>query len=158
MPTVAEIADYLNDFAPTRTAAEWDNVGLLLGERATTVARILTCLTVTPEVVAEAVRDGVNLIVTHHPMLFRPVQKLTDANAESVQVPHWMEPEEGVTLKAFRSKLPEIMVVPLAENAGANTSASVTERARGACTLWRASGRRHGPRPNGGTGRNRCCE
>src|SRR5260221_11068117 len=82
MPTVAEIADYLNDFAPTRTAAEWDNVGLLLGERAAPVAKILTCLTVTPEVVAEAVRDGVNLIVTHHPMLFRAVQKITDATAQ----------------------------------------------------------------------------
>jgi hypothetical protein len=40
-----------------------------------------------------------------------------------------MEPAEGVALKSFRFKLPEIMVVPLAENAGANTSASVTERA-----------------------------
>ena len=73
MPTVAEIADYLNDFAPTRTAAEWDNVGLILGERSAPVERILTCLTVTPEVVAEAVSTNVNLIVTHHPMLFRPV-------------------------------------------------------------------------------------
>src|SRR5260221_5154553 len=86
MPTVAEIADYLNDFAPTRTAAEWDNVGLLLGERAAPVAKILTCLTVTPEVVAEAVRESINLIVTHHPMLFRPVQKLTDVSAEGRMV------------------------------------------------------------------------
>jgi len=86
MPTVAEIADYLNDFAPTSTAAEWDNVGLLLGDRSAPVAKLLTCLTVTPEVVAEAVRDGVNLIVTHHPMLFRPVQKLTDEMVEGCMV------------------------------------------------------------------------
>src|SRR5262245_9330211 len=82
MPTVAEIADYLNDFAPTRTAEEWDNVGLILGDQAAVVAKSLTCLTVTPEVIAEAVRDGVNLIVTHHPMLFRPVQRLTSDNVE----------------------------------------------------------------------------
>ena len=86
MPTIAEIADYLNDFAPTSTAAEWDNVGLILGERAAPVAKILTCLTVTPEVVAEAVRDGVNLIVTHHPMLFRAIQKITDATPQGRMV------------------------------------------------------------------------
>jgi dinuclear metal center YbgI/SA1388 family protein len=86
MPTIAEIADYLNDFAPMRTATEWDNVGLILGERAAPVAKILTCLTVTPEVVAEAVRDGVNLIVTHHPMLFRAVQKITDATPQGRMV------------------------------------------------------------------------
>jgi dinuclear metal center YbgI/SA1388 family protein len=86
MPTVADIAEYLNQFAPTSRAAEWDNVGLILGDRSGEVARILTCLTVTPEVVAEAIPAGVNLIVTHHPMLFRPVQKITDATAEGQMV------------------------------------------------------------------------
>lgn len=86
MPTVADVAEYLNAFAPTATAADWDNVGLLLGERAAPAANILTCLTVTPAVVVEAVRGGVNLIVTHHPMLFRPVQKLTDDSPEGRMV------------------------------------------------------------------------
>ena len=79
MPTVGDVADYLNRFAPTARAAEWDNVGLILGERSALVNRILTCLTVTPEVVDEAVQSKANLIVTHHPLLFRPVQKITDA-------------------------------------------------------------------------------
>ena len=78
MPTVADIAGYLNSFAPISRAAEWDNVGLLLGEESAAVQRVLTCLTVTPEVVDEAVQTGVNLIVTHHPMMFRPVKKITD--------------------------------------------------------------------------------
>lgn len=82
MPTIADIADYLNQFAPTSRAAEWDNVGLILGERSTTVQRILTCLTVAPDVVDEAVQTGANLIVTHHPMLFRAVQKITDDTVE----------------------------------------------------------------------------
>src|SRR5262249_53922864 len=86
MPTVSEIADYLNDFAPTCAAAEWDNVGLLLGDRSAPVSKVLTCLTVTSEVVAEVIRDGVNLIITPHPMLFRPVQKLTDATFEGRMV------------------------------------------------------------------------
>jgi dinuclear metal center YbgI/SA1388 family protein len=86
MPTVADVADYLEQFAPTRRAAEWDNVGLILGERSAGVTRILTCLSVTPPVVEEAIASGVNLIVTHHPMLFRPVQKLTDATPEGRMV------------------------------------------------------------------------
>lgn len=86
MTTVADVADFLERFAPTRRAAEWDNVGLILGERSVNVTRILTCLTVTPPVVEEAIAAGVNLIVTHHPMLFRPVQNLTDATPEGRMV------------------------------------------------------------------------
>src|SRR5262245_45172717 len=86
MPTVADVMAHLEAFAPTATAAEWDNVGLILGERAAVVKRIMTCLTVTPEIVQEAVSTKTDLIVTHHPMLFRPVQKLTDANAEGRMV------------------------------------------------------------------------
>src|SRR5437762_1706799 len=86
MPTVADVADFLERFAPTGRAAEWDNVGLILGERSANVTRIVTCLTVTPPVVEEAITSGANLIVTHHPMLFRPVQKLTDATPEGRMV------------------------------------------------------------------------
>jgi dinuclear metal center YbgI/SA1388 family protein len=77
MPTVAEICAYLDRFAPPALAAEWDNVGLLLGDGAGDVRRILTCLTVTPAVVAEAIAEKVDLIVTHHPILFRGVKRLS---------------------------------------------------------------------------------
>ena len=40
----------------------------------------------------------------------------TDTNADSVHVPHSMEPEEGVALKLFKSRLPDALVNPLAEN------------------------------------------
>ncbi|MFM8272731.1 MAG: Nif3-like dinuclear metal center hexameric protein [Gemmata sp.] len=76
MPTVAEFASYLERFAPCATAAEWDNVGLLLGDPGAPVAKVLTCLTLTPDVVEEAVRGGANLIVAHHPILFRGAKKL----------------------------------------------------------------------------------
>lgn len=77
MPTVADVAAHLDRFAPPGTAADWDNVGLLLGDAAGPADRILTCLTVTPEVVQEAVAGGVQLIVTHHPVLFRGAKRLT---------------------------------------------------------------------------------
>ena len=82
MPTVAAVTEFLEAFAPTHLAADWDNVGLLLGERVAPVEHLITCLTVTPEVVAEAVAEQAQLIVTHHPILFRAVKRLTDANSE----------------------------------------------------------------------------
>jgi dinuclear metal center YbgI/SA1388 family protein len=82
MPSVADIADFLRDLAPLQFAASWDNVGLLLGDPAAGVERIMTCLTVTPESAAEAVQERAQLIVTHHPILFRPVQRLTAATPE----------------------------------------------------------------------------
>jgi dinuclear metal center YbgI/SA1388 family protein len=82
MPTVAAVIAFLEEFAPTSLAAEWDNVGLLLGDRDAAVERIMTCLTVTTESASEAVAAKAQLIVTHHPVLFRPVKRLTTASAE----------------------------------------------------------------------------
>jgi dinuclear metal center YbgI/SA1388 family protein len=82
MPTVAAVTEFLDAFAPPPLAADWDNVGLLLGERSADVRRIVICLTVTPEVAAEAVAEQAQLIVTHHPILFRAVKRLTDATPE----------------------------------------------------------------------------
>jgi dinuclear metal center YbgI/SA1388 family protein len=82
MPTVAAVVAFLEEFAPPGLAAEWDNVGLLLGDRQAPVERLMTCLTVTPESAAEAVEAKAQLIVTHHPILFRPVKRLTTASAE----------------------------------------------------------------------------
>jgi dinuclear metal center YbgI/SA1388 family protein len=82
MLTVAEVVNYLEQLAPAELAADWDNVGLLLGQRTAPVERVMTCLTVTPESAAEAVEARANLIVTHHPILFRGVKRLTDATPE----------------------------------------------------------------------------
>ncbi|MBX9583077.1 MAG: Nif3-like dinuclear metal center hexameric protein [Gemmataceae bacterium] len=76
MTTVAEIAAALEAFAPTQTAADWDNVGLLLGDPAAPVERLMTCLTVTPDVAEEAVAERAGLIVSHHPILFRGAKRL----------------------------------------------------------------------------------
>jgi dinuclear metal center YbgI/SA1388 family protein len=82
MLTVAAVIDFLEQFAPRELAAEWDNVGLLLGDRAAPVERLMTCLTVTPESAAEAGEAGVQLIVTHHPILFRAIKRVTTETPE----------------------------------------------------------------------------
>lgn len=81
--TVDDCLAGLASLAPLELAEDWDNVGLLLGDRTAPVARVLTCLTVTPDVVAEAVAERAHLIVTHHPVLFRPVQRLTADDPDS---------------------------------------------------------------------------
>src|SRR5262249_61993540 len=82
MPAVADVLDHLERFAPPNLAADWDNVGLLLGDRAAELRALMTCLTVTPESAAEAIESGAQLIVTHHPTLFRAVKRLTTATPE----------------------------------------------------------------------------
>jgi dinuclear metal center YbgI/SA1388 family protein len=77
-----DITSFLQQLAPLDLAADWDNVGLLFGNADIDVQRILTCLTVTPTVIGEAVDQGVQLIVTHHPILFHPIKRLTTANTE----------------------------------------------------------------------------
>jgi putative NIF3 family GTP cyclohydrolase 1 type 2 len=82
MLTVGDVVEWMERFAPPGLAADWDNVGLLLGDRGHAVERLMTCLTVTPEIAAEAVAEKANLIVTHHPILFRGVKRLTGETSE----------------------------------------------------------------------------
>ncbi len=71
-----EIMAIMETLAPPELAAEWDNVGLLLGDPEKEVRRILVALDVTPEVVEEAGSRGANLIISHHPLFFRPWKNL----------------------------------------------------------------------------------
>lgn len=66
----------LERIAPLRLAAEWDSTGLLVSPRGD-IRRVMTCLTLTPEVALEAARERVDLVVTHHPLPFRPVGRIT---------------------------------------------------------------------------------
>lgn len=86
MITLSMVAYFLDRFAPSGLAAEWDNVGLLLGERDSEINRIMTCLTVTPTTAAEAIERGANLIITHHPVLFRGAKKLTSDSSDGQMI------------------------------------------------------------------------
>lgn len=79
---VQQVIDFFDEFAPLELAEDWDNVGLLIGDPQAEVSKILTCLTVTPDVVSEAIETGAGLIVSHHPMMFRPVKKITTQDPE----------------------------------------------------------------------------
>ena len=81
MPKLGDIIVVLEQLAPLALAESWDNVGLLVGDRNRVIQTAMTCLTITPESVAEAVDRGAELIVTHHPLPFRPVQTITSDTA-----------------------------------------------------------------------------
>ncbi|MFT5524583.1 MAG: dinuclear metal center YbgI/SA1388 family protein [Pirellulaceae bacterium] len=74
---IQNVCGFLNHFAPRRLAEDWDNVGLLVGDRQADVQSIMTCLTITPASVAEAITEQADLIVAHHPLPFRPLKRLT---------------------------------------------------------------------------------
>ncbi|MFP4105097.1 MAG: Nif3-like dinuclear metal center hexameric protein [Phycisphaerae bacterium] len=72
-----ETIDTLDRLAPPRLAESWDNVGLLVGDEGAEVANISLCVDVTAAVLDEAVEQGVDLIVAHHPMIFKPLAQVT---------------------------------------------------------------------------------
>jgi dinuclear metal center YbgI/SA1388 family protein len=74
--TVADILAALEAVAPAQLAEEWDPIGLQVGSRHWTVKRILTALDLTPAVIREVRRREGNLLVTHHPLFFKPLARL----------------------------------------------------------------------------------
>jgi dinuclear metal center YbgI/SA1388 family protein len=77
MAVLADLVVHLERIAPLRLAADWDSVGLLVAPRRESIGRLMTCLSLTPAVAAEAVRERADLVVTHHPLPFRPVGRIT---------------------------------------------------------------------------------
>ena len=84
--TTELVAQVIEKIAPKSWAEDWDNVGLLVGSGSTPVERILITLDGTLEVVEEAKAYGAQLIVAHHPIIFRPLKNLRADNA-AAQVP-----------------------------------------------------------------------
>ena len=76
-PTIGQIIGRLEEFAPTSLQESYDNCGLLIGNRSTVCSGALLTVDVTPDVVAEAAATGCNLIIAHHPLIFRGLKRLT---------------------------------------------------------------------------------
>lgn len=72
--SVGEIYSFLDSIAPFDTQESWDNSGLLVGDRSDTVRSIGTALEVTSEILKQARERQINLIVTHHPVIFHPAK------------------------------------------------------------------------------------
>lgn len=80
MTTVNDILAYIETIAPRYMKMDWDNVGLLCGSKDRPVTKILVALDPFAHVCREAAQIGAELIVTHHPLIFRPISSVTDAD------------------------------------------------------------------------------
>ena len=78
MATVKDILSFLETLAPASLKMDWDNVGLLCGSKNTEVTKILVALDPFEGVCKEAADIGAQLIVTHHPLIFRAPNTITD--------------------------------------------------------------------------------
>lgn len=74
---VDHFVQWFEQFAPPVLAEDWDNVGLLVGDRAGIVQRVMTCLTLSLDVAQEAIDRRVDLVIAHHPIPFRPLNQIT---------------------------------------------------------------------------------
>jgi len=75
---IKEVLSALERFAPLPLQESWDNAGLQVGLTETEVSGALLCLDVNEAIIDEAVRKGCNLIVSHHPLLFRGLKTISD--------------------------------------------------------------------------------
>jgi dinuclear metal center YbgI/SA1388 family protein len=77
---LSDLIGIINKIAPPSFAEEWDNSGLQLGDPVARVERIMVALDPLPDVVAEAVRQSCQLLVTHHPLIFSPLKRVSSAD------------------------------------------------------------------------------
>jgi len=119
MPTVHDILAALDEWAPPGQKLDYDRVGLQVGDADAGVERILVALDLTPAVVDEAVGAGAHLVVTHHPLLFRPLERLTPDTATGYAA--LALARAGVAYAAVHTNLdaaPDGVSVALAERLG----------------------------------------
>lgn len=75
---IKEIVDFMEERFPVSYAEDYDNVGLLIGRGGGEVTKVLLCLDCDKNVVDEAVREGAQLIISHHPVIFGGINSVTD--------------------------------------------------------------------------------
>jgi dinuclear metal center YbgI/SA1388 family protein len=98
---VDDVCRALEAIAPPSLAVEWDNVGLLVGDRNTRVRRIMLCIDLTEAVLAEAVKAKADMVMAYHPVIFKPIARLTAA-AEPVV---WAAARKGIAVYSMHTAL-----------------------------------------------------
>ena len=75
---VKDIVAYMESFAPSLLKEDYDNVGLLVGNFEEKVTKVLVGLEVTHELIEEAIAEKCNLILVHHPLIFKPIYRMIE--------------------------------------------------------------------------------
>jgi dinuclear metal center YbgI/SA1388 family protein len=80
MYKIKDIYEIINRFAPFSISEDWDNSGLLIGSKENLVNKIMLSLDIDESIIDEAIDKDVNLILTHHPIIFKPLKSITDSD------------------------------------------------------------------------------
>ena len=78
LATVNDLVELLEELMPSNLAEDWDNVGLMVGRKGKTVKRILLALDLSKEVVEQAIAQKIDMIITHHPAIFKKLKRVVD--------------------------------------------------------------------------------
>lgn len=102
MTSVYDINEKMKIIAPPELSESWDNDGVMFcNDMNTEVKGILICLDVTKKAIEKAKVVGANLIITHHPMIFRPLKNITGASYEKIK----LLMEYGISVLSFHTRL-----------------------------------------------------
>ena len=100
---LGRIIGLLEDLAPFSLAEDWDNVGLMVGSEADLISGVMVALDATPEAVEAARRAGANLLLTHHPLLFKPLSAVDPSQPTGAVV--YQAIREGLSIVAAHTNL-----------------------------------------------------
>ncbi len=81
-----EVIEYLEQLSPKKYASNWDNVGLLVGRRDKEIKKLMVSLDASGKVVRLAVENNVDMLVTHHPIIFSSIKKVNEDDFVSEKV------------------------------------------------------------------------
>ena len=99
MKTINDILNFFEEFAPCATQMSFDNAGLIVGDKCTAVSRVLVALDITEDVVNEAESLGCELIISHHPVIFAPIKRLSPSS-----VPYMLA-QKGISAVCMHTNL-----------------------------------------------------
>lgn len=102
--TVKELYDYLDKRIPSALSCEWDNDGLMCCPKADReVKKVLVTLDISAEMVKKAMKDGCDVILSHHPLVFRPIKSLTAESGVSSKLIKLVQ--NGISAISFHTRL-----------------------------------------------------
>ena len=114
---VGDITAVLESFAPLRIQEDWDNSGLLIGSAEDDVHGVLVGFDCTPELIDEAVAQGCDLVVTHHPLIFKGIRRI-----------HAQDPVGAAVMKAVRQGVAVYAAHTTADKVIAGVSGAMARR------------------------------
>ena len=102
-PSVQDVWDMVAGIAPPELAEKWDNIGLQAGDPEMEVTRTMLALDITPGLFKSAMKADVQMVITHHPVIFHPLKNLLLSNT----VPRLITPfiEKGIAIAAVHTNL-----------------------------------------------------